>query len=82
MSRPRILPEDDGEFRREFHRLGGPGMAVAYGVTEAAVYKAIKDRRLTGLVKAYRRAGLARCMGCGEPVAPGLWACPDCADRY
>lgn len=57
MARPRKLPEHDADFRAEFHRLGGAeNMALAYGVTEQAVYKAIKDRKLTGLAKTYRTA--------------------------
>ena len=51
MARPRILPEHDGDFVREFRHLGAVGMAAVYGVTEQAVYKAIKDRKLPGLVE-------------------------------
>ena len=55
MARPRTLPEDNAQLAQEVRRYGAPAVAAHYGVTKQAVYKALKDRRILGVTKVYRK---------------------------
>lgn len=54
VGRPRTLPESDEVLAKQIRQTSVRTVARRHGVTPQAVYQALKDRKIEGVIKPYK----------------------------